>query len=124
MDYLLTNRQKILTHSRRLVVFVEMTGRDSRQIGGQLAEEQRLRFRRSPRCKWRETSDFRQARGSPPHRTPRFRAGMISHKGGSSTCAVMATSWESRGHLGVAEDGRPFAEGEVGRYDDPAPVLY
>ena len=25
---------------------------------------------------------------------------------------------QGRGHLGVAEDGRPFAEGEVGGHDD------
>ncbi len=38
---------------------------------------------------------------------------------GFNDVAVMGQPVEQRGgHLGIAEDGRPFAEGEVGRDDD------
>ena len=30
---------------------------------------------------------------------------------------------ERGGHLGIAEDGRPFAEGEVGRDEDRYPLV-
>src|SRR3546814_221027 len=71
---------------------------------------------RTRRC-W--TSLMKLMRRTPIHRSPNWRGS----GGGSSFIGRECSGEQRRGHFGVAEHGRPFAEGEVRGDDDAGPLI-